>query len=141
MSVIRVVNPAAVEVPEFQELVEAASPSAKVPSADLLKEMKGLISTETVAVLVKPFTTLAILALPEGVFMPDPQMVHFFNRGHWRDKEAVLTAAVDFLKAHGYNRALALNQSGKTDEAWAKTLTPKGWKAKHKASLYEFEGP
>lgn len=137
---ISIYNPAAVEVPEFRGLIEAAFSSSHFPPLGvMISEVRSLIlDTRFSRVIVKPWTTLAILALPSGPFIDIPQMVHFYNRGSQSDKREVLEYAVDILKTEGYNQVLALNQSGKSDKVWARALTPKGWTASHKASLYEF---
>ena len=141
---IEVRNEGILHLPEFWELgIHAFEDPRFPPFAHMQDELLGIIRSPTTALILEPFKALAILALPSGVspFAPDPQMVYFFNLGTPKDKAAVLQASVDFLHKRGYNRAIALNQSGKPDEVWAKALTPQGWTARHKASLYEFEGP
>lgn len=140
--VILIRNPNVFHIPDFQQLVDEAFAGDSFPGPSIMeREIRNLILDPLGLVLVKPWTTIAILTLPRGAFIDVPQMVHFYNRGTLQDKNEVLSSAVDILGEQGYNRVLALNQSGKDDKVWARALTPKGWTAKHKASLYEFEGP
>lgn len=83
---------------------------------------------------------LAICAasLPEGPLDKNTVQVTLFYSEAPGVRRRLAQALVDTLKERGYNKFWALNNSGATDEVWARAFSPEGWYKKPLGCVYAF---
>ncbi len=141
--IVRLTNPAAFDRPEVQRLFTRAFETnslADYPESEA--ELRQAATAENVAMLIGAekgkLRALAIACLPLSTLTPLPTVYHFYNRGSAMLRNALVDAVVDFFLQAGYTRFLAINETGRSDKAYAKLFSRAG-EAQRISSMLEFK--
>ncbi len=143
--IVRLTNPAAFDRPEIQRLFTRAfehNPFANYPESDA--ELRQAATQEHVAILIGAekgrLKALAIACLPLSSLTPLPTVYHFYHsrKGSAALRNALVDAVVDFFLQSGYTHFLAINGTGRSDEAYMKLFSRAG-EASRIGSMLEFK--
>lgn len=116
MTVIRLRNPAAFDLPEIQSLFVRAFDHPNYPPPDgIVSELKTTLRNPGLIVLVAHedhvYTSLAVMFLPATRLMDEPSVYHVYNEGSVGAKNRLVDAMVETLRENGYTSARTANQS------------------------------
>lgn len=137
MEVQRLVNPAALDIPEVKAALDRWS--NVVQWHDALK-LQMSVGAATVIVGTADDTQIdaaSIVTLPQAFTDSMPWVVHFHNDGPRALTHELVKATLDFIRDAGYNAYKAFNQSGKSDKLWLRAFK-QGGKPKFIGSAYIF---
>lgn len=139
-NIVNVKNPKFLDVPMVTTLVKRGM--AYSPWPDAIDEIRRLVDSPNALVTFifdKGFPIgFAVSILPQTKLDNVPQVIHIYCRGNPAAREALVDYIGQTLHQLGYERFWAVNYTHKGDEAWAKVLTPKGWKTQPIGSVMEF---
>ncbi len=133
MTIARLTNPAAFDRPEVERLFTRAfehNPLASFPECK--EELRVAAGAEHVAILIGAeegkLHSLAIACLPLNALTPLPTVYFFYHnkKGSALLRNALVDAVVDFFLQSGYTRFLAINETGRSDEAYGKLFRRAG---------------
>ncbi len=141
--IVRLTNPDAFARPEVQKLFTKAFENNSLTNFDdAAAELALVASDPLVAILIGAekgkLRALAIACLPRSTLTPLPTVYHFYNGGSAKLRNALVDATVDFFMEAGYTRFLAINQTGRSDEAYAKLFRRAG-EAERISSMLDFK--
>ncbi len=135
-SVIRLRNPLALRDPTLKALFVRAFRNEHV-HVDMDKAWPDIENMVTDGKFYGVFLGLenglpkacCFVSLPRSLLFPYPQFMNLYSEGSHKTAEACGLAAVDFMKAAGYNKAWAMNASGREDPVWLRVWRKAGdWK-------------
>ncbi len=69
---------------------------------------------------------LAVVHINTGPMAPQPSVSQFYNEGSAGLRKALMKTVVEYIVENGYASFLALNCTGKDDEAWSKLFALAG---------------
>ncbi len=141
--VVRLTNPGAFEQDEVKKLFTKAFETNSLTNfEDAAAELAGIATDPLVAILIGAekgkMRALAIACLPRSTLTPFPTVYHFYNNGSAKLRNALVDATVDFFLEAGYTRFLAINTTGRSDEAYKKLFHRAG-EAERISSMLEFK--
>lgn len=83
------------------------------------------------------FRGVVLMSVPANKIAARPQVIHFFNKGSMKMRDALLEEMTRIIAEEGFATFSAVNASGKSDEAWLKTFKKAG-QAERIGSLFKF---
>lgn len=136
-------DPHALLRPEVQEIMRAAIESGVLLAPygfdTLAPELADFIMSPEHFVILGTekgrFEAMAMGFFNTSRLFPYPTIVLFYNRGSAALRKALAAKILDIIASRGYTGALALNGSGRSDEAWIKALTPENVSGRKVGSL------
>lgn len=141
-AIIRVANPAALDLPEINDLLtEAFATNADIPPETALSELRRILTSPNVALFLaregENYVSMALVFVPTTRFSSAVQVYHIFNRGGRRTLDALADAVVDITRKNGYDAIETVNTDGR-DMAFAR-LFGKAATPTIKGTLFRFE--
>jgi hypothetical protein len=74
-----------------------------------------------------------------SALFPYPTIVLLYNEGSRAMARALSKAGLDMINTRGYTKALALNGTGRSDNAWIRFMAPEGTSGKVLGSMISLE--
>lgn len=141
MHIIHARNPALAQEPQFLSFLGKVFKESPWEVGSILEHLENLLTLSRYSLLLclheGEYLGLALVAWPGSDLDPNPQVVHFYAARAAR--KALVQATVDFIRARGYNRFLAVNYTGKPDRVWERAMRAKGWTTRPVGSIMEFK--
>lgn len=146
MNVARLRNAEALDAEPLQDLLREAMPEGTLvlPAGfdQHVDEFKAMVADSDLNEVIVgtekgEFRAMGWIAYPAGSLMDRPQVVHFYNKGTAKLRNAVIEEGVQAMVERGYAQFHAINATGKDDEAWKKAFSKAG-EAEHVGSIFNF---
>ena len=142
ISIIRLVNPAAFEMVDIQQLVADAFADSYANDTDhIIDQLVRYVMNPNICILAgqEDLKWRALCIITPANFLPEPQVFHFYVDGSSNLRKALVDSMVEWIKGEGYNGFWTSNINGENKDAAFKRLFKRIGKAEKMGTIFRFE--